>query len=142
MDAPDADRLRGFQTQLDSFLAYSWRKHRLHFWLNAVVVVTGLMLGASVILLGALNWGLLAAVLGAVMSVLFGMQGAFKFAERANLWEIKHNDAKNVRDRVRYLVRSDAELREIIGDWLALKKGLVDEMPRVTGLEREARSDQ
>jgi hypothetical protein len=134
---PDPERLRAFQTQLDSFLAYSWRKHRLHFFLNSALVIVGLGLGASVILLGALNWGLPAAVVGAVMSVLFGVQGAFRFAERSNLWEVKHNDAKVVRDRVRYLVQTDADFRAVVDSWLTLKKGLLDELPRATGLERE-----
>src|SRR5207249_346303 len=99
---PDPGKLDAFRTQLKGFLDYSWRKHRLHFWLNALIVLAGILLGASVILVGALNYGLQAAVLGAVISFLLGVQNAFKFAERANLWEIKHNEAKEIRDRLKY----------------------------------------
>jgi hypothetical protein len=124
--------LERFEKQLESFLKYSWKKHKRHFYWSTATAIAGIVLGSAVVITGALNLGFWAAVLGAAVSVLLGIQNHFKFAERANLWEVKHNDAKGVRDRLRYKVRTDEAFQLLIDDWLALKKGLLDDMPRLS----------
>ena len=133
---PDADKVDTLKTQIAGFLRYSWTKHRLHFWLNVAIVLTGIVLGSSVTLLGALGYSLLAAVFGAAIACLLGIQNAFKFAEKASLWETKHNDAKEVRDRLRYKVYTESDFQLVVDAWLKLKSELLEQMPRTAALEQ------
>jgi hypothetical protein len=128
----------GLQDKIKRFLDYSWRMHRLYSWLNFVIVLLGVGLGASITLVGgAFHSGTGAAVLGALTSVLLGVQNLFQFAEKSNVWQIKHNDAKAIRDCLQFKTNSEAEFQAQVDAWLALKKGLLDDMPRAEGLGRQ-----
>ena len=83
-------------------------------------------------MVGALGYSLLAAIFGAVLTCLIGIQNAFKFSERASLWETKHNDAKKVKDLLRYRSSNEDDFQLVVDAWLKLKQELLEKMPQTT----------
>jgi hypothetical protein len=132
---PDADKVDMLKTQVSNFLRYSWRKCCLYFWLNVAIVLTGIVLGSSITLVSAFGYSHLAAVFGAAIACLLSIQGTFKFAENARLWETKHNEAKEVRDRLRYKVDTEDDFQLVVDAWFKLKNELLEQMPRSEDLK-------
>jgi hypothetical protein len=125
---PNLDKLKA---QVQGFLDHSWRKHRLQFRMNVVTVLVILTLGGAVTLLGAFDYGHWSAVVGVAISVVVGIQNAFKFGEKAALWEAMHREAKEVRDRLNYKVRTEEEFQAVLEQWLSVRRALPANMPGV-----------
>jgi hypothetical protein len=140
-DEPDLLKLKdSLEKKIQGFLDHSWSLRRRHFWLNALVVVLGLLLSAGVTLTGALDMTEIAPFMGAAITVLLGIQNAFKFAEKATLWEAKHGEAKDLRDRLNYKARTADDFQSLVDSWLVLRKELTAEMPKVGKLEEANKS--
>jgi hypothetical protein len=133
-DMLNHDRVSDLHKQIESFLAFSWERHRLNYWLGAFATLAAIILGLAITVAGVLNHSLIAAILGAVVSALLSIQNAFKFIEKSNHWERKHNDAKALRDRLTYKVKEEREFQELVDSWLHLKADLVEKMPQVSSI--------
>jgi hypothetical protein len=120
-------------TQTEKFLDFSWKRRRNNRWMNIAVVVLGIGLGAGVTILALLEQPLVVALMGAAISFLVGIQNAFKFAEFAIFWEAKHNQAKVLRDTLRYKVCSEEQFQTVVDGWLDLRRSLIQEMPKSSG---------
>jgi hypothetical protein len=88
--------------QVQGFLDYSWRMRRRYHLINTVVLIAGIALSAAVTVVGTLGEAPYAGILGAGITFLLGIQSAFRFSQKANVWEVKHGEAKMIRDRLRY----------------------------------------
>jgi hypothetical protein len=129
----DKEKLDALIVQTVKFLDYSWKQRGIHRWLNIIVVVLGIGLGAAITLTAAWGCPLAIGLMGAAISVLVGLQNAFKFAEFAIFWEAKHNQAKVMRDSLRYKVRNDEQFQTVVDAWLEFRRSMIEEMPKSSG---------
>jgi hypothetical protein len=87
---------------------------------------------AALTLLGALGYGYWSAGAGVAITLVVGIQNAFKFGEKAAVWEAMHGEAKDVRDRLNYKVHTEQEFQDIVDQWLRVRRELQAGMPSVT----------
>lgn len=141
MTEPQADKEQQQQLlrQIEAFVQTFWRLRKRNAWINTSLVVGGLVLGLGVSLAGFLNHGFLAGVLGIVITALIGLQNAFNFSERADFYHIIHNEAKALRDRLRYKVSTTQEFRTVVDELGILRNHAAKELPRGKGMETEGR---
>lgn len=123
------------EEQIQSFLDYSWRMRTIYVWLNGSFVIVGLSLAGAVTISGLIGQPPLPGILGAAVTVLLGIQNAFRFARRANVWEMKHGEAKTIRDCLRYQVTNEEEFHKAVDRWIAFREGLLQSLPGIRGLD-------
>ena len=121
--------------QIQGFLDYSWGMRNVNLWLNASFVIVGLLLAGAVTVSGLIGQPPLPGILGAAVTVILGIQAAFRFAQKANLWEMKHGEAKVIRDRLRYQVNNEADFCNAVEHWISFREGLLQSLPGVRGLD-------
>jgi hypothetical protein len=132
---PDAEKVNKLKHQIHGFLLYSWRLHTRNDRLNTALIVVGLVLGASVTIVGFLGYGFVAGVIGAITTLFIGFQNAFNFAEKAGFYSVIHNEAKTLRDHLNYKVHSTAEFEAVVDALAALRIHLAQNLPKGQGME-------
>lgn len=115
--------------QVTRSLSYSWDRHRTCLFWNNVTVWCAAGLGVLVVAAGAFDHAKLAAVVGAATSGLLLLQKNYRFAENAYFWEQRHNQAKTIRDRLRYLENSQDDYRSILEDWIRYRQNFLEGKP-------------
>jgi hypothetical protein len=128
--------------QIQNFLEYSWGRRTLYVWFNSVLVIFGLAFGAIVTVTGSMNIDVLPGIFGALTTFVLGIQGAFQFPRVATVWEQKHNEAKGLRDKLVYQVKTEEQLNDIVNNWISLREGLVSSLPAYKGLEEPTEGDR
>jgi hypothetical protein len=99
------------------------------------LIAGGLVLGVGVSLAGFLNYGFLAGVMGMMITALIGFQNAFNFSEKADFYHIIHNEAKALRDRLRYKVATAQEFGTVVDELGVLRNYAAKELPKGKGME-------
>jgi hypothetical protein len=111
--------------QVQGFLDYSWSMRNHYRRLNTLTVIAGLALSAATTVVGTIGNPPFAGILGAIITFLLGIQNAFRFAQNASIWELKHGEAKGIRDRLIYRVKDETEFNQVVDDWIKFREGLL-----------------
>jgi len=127
----DAEALR---KQVDSFQTNQWKKHKNAAHLSIAFTVLGVLLGAAVTAAGFFDLSKVAGVLGIAMTVLIGLNDAFNFSEKANFYAGIHAEGKALRDRLRYLVKSEQEFKDAFNEYQGLRLKSAQQAPKGKGI--------
>jgi hypothetical protein len=116
--------------QLEKTIDYSWRRRQLNRtanWSLTVVLAACTVLVAVFSVYQMLQF---AAITGAFCSAVSILQNKGAFGEYFSNWEAYHNNAKSLRDRIRYRGATGEEFSDLLSAWLELRKSLVEGMPK------------
>lgn len=133
----DAEALR---KQVDSFQAFQWRKHRNASFFSIGMTTLGVILSGSVTTAAFLGHSTIAGILGILMTLLIGLHEAFNFSERASFFAGIHSEAKTVRDRLRYRIKSESDFIEAFDAFQELRLKSSQLAPKGKGLAVTNRS--
>jgi len=120
--------------QVDSFQAFHWKKHDNASWLSIFSTFSGVALSGSVTAAAFLGYSTIAGMLGIAMTLLIGLHEAFNFSERASFYAGIHSEAKTIRDRLRYRVRTEQEFIQAFDDFQSLRQKSAQQVPKGKGL--------
>lgn len=134
-NAPDPDKAKMLAEQIQGFLEYYWRLHINSSWMSSGLVVLGIFLGLAVTGAGFLGYGIVAGFLGLAVTLFISLQNAFNFSEKAEFYRVIHNEAKILRDRLRYKVYCKEELEGIVDSFASLRRRAAEKLPRGKGIE-------
>ncbi|MCO7515682.1 hypothetical protein NJF44_10840 [Pseudomonas guariconensis] len=115
--------------QVDSFQAFQWKKHRNASILSILFTTLGVCLSGAVTAAAFLEYSTVAGVLGIGVTLLIGLHEAFNFSERAAFFASIHSEAKAVRDRLRYRVKSESDFNEVFDEFQALRLKSAQQAP-------------
>jgi len=119
-------------SRVENYLSYTWKKHKLNKYINFVVVVAGLLVSVSIAYVGlkAAENSQLAGSLGILMTILVGLQGAFKFGDKAIHYVNLHTEAKDIRDQLYYEADGPDDVVQISRQFMALRKKGAESLPK------------
>lgn len=103
-----------YTKEIQGYIRTQWRHHRRNAWIGNCLTAASLVMGGVGSIAGFLGHPQLAGVLGAAVTILIGFQSSFAFRERARFHLIIHNEAKVLRDRLQYAVKTNDQLEEVV----------------------------
>jgi pyruvate/2-oxoglutarate dehydrogenase complex dihydrolipoamide acyltransferase (E2) component len=131
----DSAKLSRLEKQIEDFKSSFWKQYKRTRRINNALVGAGIFLGACVTLAGFLEYGIVAGIGGVAITTLIYLQNAFNFAERANFYLVIHEEAKVLRDRLRYKVSSAADLGAVVDALGDLRLRAAKSIPKGKGME-------
>ena len=133
--APPADKLDALKQQIPKTAEYYWRLHVRHARFNNLLVALSILLGGAAPFVGQSGHGLAAGIMASVIGSIVAFQKHFRSAERSDLYQLLHIEAKNLRDRLNYKVRTVADFDAIVDALTALRRHAGSKLPEGGALE-------
>ncbi len=129
------DRKAQLIEEVAAFVRYTQQQERRAARANRIIVVLGLVCSFGVTFLGLGGAGELAALLGAFIAMLIGLDRAFAYGERADFYRILVADGQNLLTDLRLSVDTEATFEEAKRKFLVLRKYGAEKLPRGKGME-------
>jgi hypothetical protein len=126
-----ADNLR---KQVDSFHDFHWKSHVYNRRMASALIILGLLLGAGTTAAAFLEQSKVAGVLGLLTTLFIALSDAFNFSEKADFYLLIHSSAKSIRDRLKYMINSDADFSSAFDDFQSLRLRAANEVPKGKGI--------
>jgi hypothetical protein len=132
---PNPDKTEMLAGQIQGFLEYYWRLHVRCSRMNTAVILLGIILGLAVTAAGFLGYGMIAGLLGLGVTLFVSLQNAFNLSDKADFYRVIHNEAKILRDRLRYRVHSEKDFDDVIESFGLLRRHAAEKLPKGKGIE-------
>lgn len=121
--------------ELSSFVHMLQRQRRWAAFLNAILIVLALICSFGVTFFGLGENGVVAALLGSIITLLIAMSQAFAFGEKADFYQVILADAENLLTSLQLGVDSEEAFEETMRKFLVLRKYAAQKLPRGKGME-------
>lgn len=131
----DSEKLRRLEKQIEDFKGSFWKQYKRAREINNALVGAGILLGACVTLAGFSGYGIVAGVCGVAITTLIYLQNAYNFAGRSDFYLLIHEEAKVLRDRLRYKVTSTADFGAVVDALGDLRLRAAKNIPKGKGME-------
>jgi hypothetical protein len=126
---PPSDKLDALKEKIPKAAQYYWRLHIRHSRFNNAMVTLSIILGAAAPFVGQAGHGLEAGIMASVIGAIVALQKHFRWAQRSDLYRLLHVEAKNLRDRLNFKVRTVAEFEAIVDALAALRRHAASKLP-------------
>ena len=123
-----------FKCQLQSYILHYWKLHKKYSILNMSLIIAGLLVGAGITVTGFMQLDIWPGLLGALITLIIGLQNAFDLSGKALFLNVIHDEAKVLRDRLRYKVKTQEEFEAVIDEFSLLRIYAVKKLPLGSGM--------
>ena len=123
-------RTKELLDEMDEFKKKYWKLHLNDFTLNWVTIIVALILTASVTVAGVYGAAQFAAVFGVGIAFLIGLQNAFPFSEKAEFYRVIVADCENLRDDLKYRMKTEHEFKQLVLKFEALREDAAKKRPK------------
>lgn len=130
--AEKKDRLK---TMAEEFVRRHERLHRVNFYVNAALILLGILFALGAIVFGLSNDASFAALMGALTGALITYDKAFQHGEKADFYRIIVAEGKNLLDTLEFKVDTERKLENALEMFQTLRKYTAEKLPRGQGME-------
>src|SRR5713226_3571828 len=92
----DEQKLNRLNAQIKGALDDTWRKYTLYDRLDVISIILSIILSAAITILGFLNQGTIAGVIGVMLTALLSTQKVFNLSEKAEFYRKIHMQTKEL----------------------------------------------
>lgn len=130
----DSQKYEDFSVQIKAYISTYWKLYIRYSYINTGLILCGLLISAGVTITGFMELEKWPGILGVLISLLLGIQNAFNYGGRAAFLHVVHDEAKVLRDRLKYKVRTKEEFEDVIDAFIVLRMNAVNNLPRGEGM--------
>ncbi|GKQ99781.1 hypothetical protein [Aeromonas hydrophila] len=129
------EKRKDLEGHIVGYMNFKWKLYSRNYWLNCFLVVFAILTSVSVTLVGLLGLEKYSPYIGIVLTVTISMQTAFNFSERADFYLNIHTQAKSLRDRIKFNVKTEKELENVVDILSQLRMKASSEIPKGKGMK-------
>ena len=123
------------ESDIAQFSEQYQKLHRANWRLNAILILLGLVLSASVTVAGMFNQGIMAALLGVAIAFLIGIQNAFPMSDKAEFYRVIVAESQNMLLELKHTIDTKEEFEIVVLNFQTLRKHAAAGLPRGQGME-------
>lgn len=130
-----ADMKKALKIDIDKYIAEINGRNNRHRYGNTALILASIVLSAAITISGIFDLGIVAAILGVVLTALLAAQQAFPLGELGFFYRTSLGDLAVLEDNLMYLANTEKDVEKIVRQFGVIKKHVAQNVPRGRALE-------